>query len=58
MDQELFEPHQELVNPFHPLDLAGCYSLLDAVREDELLGYGSNPMNAYEIVNQAFTIKG
>ncbi len=58
MDQEFFEPQQELLNPFHPLDLAGCYSLLDAVKEDELLEYGFNPMDAYEIVNQAFTIKG
>jgi len=32
--------------------------LLDAMSEDELLEYGSNPMDAYEIVNQAFTIKG
>lgn len=58
MDKELFEPHQELINPFHPLDLVGCYALLDDMEEDEILEYGSNPMNAYRIVNQAFTIKG
>jgi len=58
MDQELFEPQQHFPNPFHPLDLVGCYALLDAMSEDELLEYGSNPMDAYEIVNQAFTIKG
>ena len=58
MDQELFEPHQQSPNPFHPLDLVGCYALLDAMSEDELLEYGSNPMDAYAIVNQAFTIKG
>jgi len=40
------------------LDLVGCYALLDAMSEDELLEYGSNPMDAYEIVNQAFTIMG
>lgn len=58
MDQELFEPQEQSVNPFHPLDLVGCYALLDAMSEDELLVYGSNPMDAYAIVNQAFTIKG
>lgn len=58
MDHELFEPRQESLNPFHPLDLLDCYALLDAMSEDELLEYGSNPMDAYAIVNQAFTIKG
>jgi hypothetical protein len=58
MDQELFEPHHRSPNPFHPLDSVGCYALLDAMSEDELLEYGSNPMDAYAIVNQAFAIKG
>jgi len=41
MNQELFEPRQHFPNPFHPLDLVGCYALLDAMSEDELLEYGS-----------------
>lgn len=58
MDKELFEPHQELINPFHPLDLVRCYAELNAMTENELIEYGSNPMDAYTIVNCAFTIKG
>jgi len=56
MDQELFEPYHESPNPFHPLDLEGCYEILDSMSIDEFLEYGSNPADAYEIVNRAFTI--
>jgi hypothetical protein len=56
MDQELFEPHHQSPNPFHPLDLVGCYALLDAMSEDELLEYGSNSMDACAIVNKAFLL--
>ena len=56
MNEELFEPSLASPQPFHPLDLITCYSILDSMTEDELLEFGGNPLDAYKIVNQAFMI--
>lgn len=57
MQEDFIDNYKRLANPFHPLDLTGCYEILDSMSEDELLEFGSNPMTAYRIVNQAFTIR-
>jgi hypothetical protein len=57
MQEDFMDDHKKPTNPFHPLDLTGCYEILDSMSEDELLEFGSNPMIAYRIVNQAFTLR-
>lgn len=56
MDHELFALQKQYRNPFHPLDLAGCYEILDSMSIDELLAFGSDPADAYDIVNKAYTL--
>ena len=58
MREDFIDHHEKPRNPFDPLDLTGCYEILDSTSEDELLEFGSNPMTAYRIVDQAFTIRG
>jgi hypothetical protein len=58
MDSEIFDIHKDLANPFSPLTLDCCYDMLDSFSDEDLGYFGSNPMNAYEIINTAFTIKG
>jgi len=58
MHEDLFEPLPATPHPFHPLDMMTCYSILDSMTVDELLEFGNDPVDAYKIINQAFTITG
>ena len=58
MDREIFDLPGDSPNPFSPLTLDGCYEMLDSFSDEDLGSFGGNPMNAYEIINTVFTIKG
>ena len=58
MNEDLFEPLPSAPHPFLPLDMMTCYSISDSMTVDELLEFGNDPVDAYKIVNQAFTITG
>ena len=58
MHEDLLEPSPSIPYLFHPLDMITCYSILDSMTVDELLEFGNDPVDAYKIINQAFTITG